>query len=285
MVLALTMAFGSDEAVARTTAEKLAAIERYEERDYSEAQRRFAMLAEQEAGDADVLFYLGRIALWFDDEAAALRHLNAAVRLTPAAARVHNALGDAYGLAAQNAPFLAKLGWARKCRAAYERAVALEPQNPTFRWSLLGFCIVAPRIAGGGLDEAEVLAAEIGRLDDMNGRVARATVALSKRKFEAAFAEFEAVLRERPDEFMALYHIGRCAALSGTELQRGMAALQRCLALAPPRGDDMPTHACVHYRLGNILEKLGEAEGAAREYGLARQKHPDFRPAKIQLRN
>lgn len=281
----LLFAGGGATGAAEVDAGQGAAVARYENRDYSGARRAFQALAMQTPEDAAVQFYLGRIALWFDEEAEALRHLEKAAALAPQSARIQNALGDAYGLAAQNAPLFAKLGWARKCRAAYERAVALEPENPNFRWSLLGFCLVAPRFAGGGLEEAEALAAEIAKRDEMSGRIARATLALARRRFEAAFAEFEAVLRERPDDFVALYHIGRCAALSGQHVERGIAALRRCLELTPPRGDGQPSHACVHYRLGNLLEKRGDSEGARREYDRALERHPDFRPAKIQLKN
>lgn len=266
-------------------AELASAIAIYETRNYSEARQRFLLIATRRPEDPEVHFYLGRIALWFDDTAAALRHLEKAAQIAPDSARIQNALGDTYGLAAQDAPLLTKLGWANKCRGAYERAVALEPENPAFRWSLLGYCIAAPRIAGGGFDKAEALAAEIARLDPMSGRVARATLALAARRFDAAFGEFEPVLRDTPDDFMALYHIGRCAALSGRNIERGITALQRCLSLPEPRGDGMPSHACVHYRLGNLLDQKGDAVGAQREYGLAHQKHPDFRPAKIQLKN
>ena len=68
-------------------------------------------------------------------------------------------------------------------------------------------------------------------------------------------------------------------------LERGRQALQRCLRLTPPPGDGMPTLACVHYRLANILEQMGDRAGAAVEYAAAVREHPDFRPTKIVLKN
>jgi tetratricopeptide (TPR) repeat protein len=236
-------------------------------------------------GDPSLDFYLGRLALWFDDEPAALSHLERAVAAAPKDARIHNALGDAYGLAAQNAGLLSKLGWAQRCKAAYERAVGLEPENVAYRWSLVGYFCIAPRVAGGGLDKAYLQAEEIRKLDAMAGRIAFATLFLSEKKFPAAFQQFEPVLRNEPDSFMALYHVGRCAALSGTQLARGLAALRRCLELQPPVGDGMPTHASVHYRIGNILEKKGDKFAAEAAYARAKDAHPDFRPAKIALKN
>lgn len=261
------------------------AVRLYEERDYSQARRMFEALAATRPADPALEFYLGRLALWFDDEAAALAHLERAVVLAPREARIHNALGDAYGLAAQNAGLLAKLGWARRCRAAYERAVELEPASAAYRWSLVGYYGLAPRIAGGGLDKAYRQAEEIRKIDAMAGRVAFATLCLSEEKFDAAFGQFEPVLRDEPDNFMALYHIGRCAALSGRQLDRGIVALQRCLRLTPPAGDGMPTHATVPHRLGNLWEKKGDRRAAEAAYARALEVHPDFRPAKIALKN
>lgn len=272
-------------ASARASADLARALDCYHARRYSEARAIFGRIAVERPRDPEIEFYLGRLALWFDDGPAALANLEHAATLTPDDARIQNALGDAYGLAAQNANLVMKLGWARKCRAAYERAVALEPKNPAFRWSLLGFYYLAPRIAGGGIEKARVQADEIARLDPMNGRIARATLALGEQKFEAAFAQFDQVLRDAPDDFLALYHVGRCAALSGRQVDRGIAALRRCLELRPPEGDGQPTLACVHHRLGKLLETKGDAAAAQAEYASTLRLEPDFRPVKIAPAN
>jgi tetratricopeptide (TPR) repeat protein len=257
----------------------------YEERRYAEARTLFGALGRDQPDSVELNFYLGRLALWFDDEVDALAHLEKAARLLPDDARVQNALGDACGLAAQKAGLLAKLGWARKCLNAYRRAAELAPAVPAYRWSLLGFYCVAPRIAGGGRDEAEAQAREIAKLDPMGGRVARATLFLAANKPTEAFAQFDEVLRETPDDFTALYHVGRCAALSGLQLDRGLAALERCLRLLPPHGEGMPTLANVHHRLGEILARRGDRSGAEVHAAAARRVHPDFRAEKDALRN
>ena len=115
--------------------------------------------------------------------------------------------------------------------------------------------------------------------------IARATLALTESRFIAAFAEFEGVLGDNPDDFIALYHIGRCAALSGREVDRGVRALQRCLELPAPDGDGMPTYACVHHRLGILFTKKGGTVAAAEAIAAALRAQPDFRPQKIVLRN
>lgn len=257
----------------------------YEERRYSEAREIFQRLSADQPDSVDVNFYLGRLALWFDDETAACGFLEKAARQAPGDARIQNALGDAFGLMAQKAALFAKLGWARKCLTAYERAVELDPLKPAYRWSLLGYYCVAPRLAGGGREKASAQAEAIRRLDTMEGRIALATVYLSESRPAAAFSLFDDVIGENADHFLALYQIGRCAALSGEKLERGRVALQRCLRLSPPGGDGMPTLANVHYRLGNVLEKMGDRYGAQENYAAARRIHPDFRAEKDTLRN
>lgn len=262
------------------------AIAFYDEPRYSEARAAFCTLETGRARvDEELDFYLGRIALWFDEAEEARTRLERAVAQTPNSARLHNALGDAYGLAAQHAPLLAKMGWARKCIAAYRRAVELEPANPLYRWSVLGYYLMAPRIAGGGRDKALAEAKALQGLDDMAGRIALATVHLAEDRPEDAFAQFDELVPQRPDDFMVLYHIGRCAALSGEQIDRGIEALSRCLELTPPKGDGMPTMAGVHYRLSNLLEKKGDLAAAQRASATAWRINPDFRPEKSALKN
>jgi tetratricopeptide (TPR) repeat protein len=271
--------------LADTPADFAAAVALYDAAHYSAARRIFEQVAVTRPDDVEINFHLGRLALWFDDEVAGRFYLENAARHAPDDARIQNALGDAYGLTAQRASIFAKYGWARRCLAAYERAVQLEPQNTAYHWSLLGYFQQAPRIAGGGLTKAYAQAAEIQKLDPMGGRIAFATLYLAEKKHDRAFAEFDEVLRDHPDDFLVLYHIGRCAALSGEQLDRGLAALQRCLHLPPPPGYNQPEYANVHYRLGNILEKKGDPAGAKAEYAAMNQIDPDFRPAKDELKN
>jgi tetratricopeptide (TPR) repeat protein len=261
------------------------ALSLYQTGNYSEARIRFARLAAERPNDVEINFYLGRLAWWFDDDAAAVLHLERAAQNAPRDARIQNALGDAYGLRALNVEFFAKYGWAKKCLAAHELAVHLAPDNAACRWGLMGYYCLAPVFAGGGYDKAFVQAAVIRKLDPVSGRVAFATVYLAEGRNGAAFAEFDSALRSAPDDFFTLYHIGRCAAVSGEQLDRGAAALRRCLHLTPPEGEDMPTEASVHFRLGNILEKQGDKAAARKEYDAASRVQPDFRADKIQLKN
>ncbi len=251
-----------------------AAVELYNQHKLLEAQQAFAILAAANPGNADIQFYLGRLALQRDDQEKAVAHLEKAVELSPGDSRFHLRLGDAYGLTAQKAGFFSQLSWAKKCQAEYEKAIELDPKNIDARWSLMEYCRQAPSIVGGGNDKALVQAQEIKKLDDTRGRLAVALVLASDKKYDLAFAEFEEVLKTKPDDYQALFQTGRLAAISGERLDHGLAVLRQCLALTPPEGQ--PGHAAAHWRIGNILEKQGDKPGARAAYEAALKVDPKF---------
>lgn len=260
-----------------------AAMDLYQDARYAEARVALRRL-EGGAPEVESDFHLGRLALWFDDQAEAVLRLERAVTRSPNEARLQNAWGDACGMSAQRAAVWQKLGWARRCLAAYQRAVELEPNNPKWRWSLIGFSCVAPRIVGGGYERARAQIAELSRLDALEGAFAAATVMLAERRPAEAFICLEAVVREHPDNASVWYQIGRCAAMSGQQVARGVAALRRCLELGPVGGDGQPSLATAHFRLSELLELAGDLPGAQRERALALQLQPDLRIDKVALR-
>lgn len=269
----------------RALADFARALDCYHSRRFAEARELFRGVEATRPADPELDFYLGRLALWFDEAEEGRRRLERAVAARPGEARLRQALGDACGLLAQQAPLISKLRWARRCREEYERAVALDPASIDARWALLGFSAIAPRLAGGSLERAREQAAEIARLDETEGRIARGTLALIEGAPVSAFAEFDAMLAREPDNFLALYHVGRCAALSGKDVRRGIDALRRCLDLPPPAGENRPGHAHVHHRLAELLERDGRPAEAASSRAAVLRLEPDFRAGKTALRN
>jgi tetratricopeptide (TPR) repeat protein len=254
-----------------------AAVKLYDQHLLLEAQQAFEPLAAANPTNANIQFYLGRLALQRDDHEKAVLYLGKAVELAPNDSRFHQRLGDAYGLTAQKAGFFSQLGWAKKCQAEYEKAVELDPKSIDARWSLMEYCRQAPGIIGGGNDKALVQAQEIKKLDDTRGRVAVALVLASDKKYDLAFAEFEEVLKMKPADYSALFQTGRLAAISGLRLDRGLTVLQQCLTMTPP--ENQPGHAAAHWRIGNILEKQGDKPGARAAYEASLKADPKFSQA------
>jgi len=91
----------------------------------------------------------------------------------------------------------------------------------------------------------------------------------SQRHWAIGFAVWDSLLAIAPERLVVRYQIGRFAALSGEQLERGEQSLRAYLAASRPRNG--PTHAVAHWYLGMLLEKQGDRSAARREYesGLA----------------
>lgn len=232
-----------------------------------------ALLAAHPA-DAEVHALLASVFAAKGDADAAVKAGEKAVELAPANSEIQRQLGDTYGFAASKAGMLGKMGFAKKCRLAYEKAVGLDPKNLSARNSLMSFYQMAPGVMGGGPEKAQAQAEAIKQLDAGRGRIAYATLYIGEKKYAEAFVELDAALLATPDSYPALFQFGRLTALSGEQLDRGMAALKQCLTLTPTPG--APGHDAAHWRLGNIWEKKGDKSAALAAYQAALAVNPVF---------
>ena len=239
------------------------AEELYRARHYSEARAAFEQVIAADPGNASAAFHLGQLALMRDAPEEAAKWLEQATSLSPGSARYFCALGDAFGLLAEKAGLFSRLSLARKSDAAYEKAVALDPEDLDARYSLFTFCRQAPAIAGGGLDKARTQALEIQKRDELSA---------AEKNYDGAFALLDEILRRHPEALTPSYQFGRTAAMSGQRLDQGEAQLRRYLA-APP-DDDLAPQWAARWRLGQILEKKGAIAGARAEYEAALKLNP-----------
>ena len=264
----------------------------------AEAKPVLAAAARAAPRDGAVAFYLGRIELAEGDGESAARWLERATAVEPRNSAYHYWLGNAYGRQAVRAGKLKQARLAGRIRGAFERAVALDPDNLDARTGLLQYYVVAPGFMGGSVKRAREQAREIARRSPLRGGVAEGVLAerekdaaAAERAFtaavaaapdsalgytvlgdfyrrtgrhDAAFATFERMRRALPNEPSALYLIGRTSAVSGQRLAEGAAALTAYIAA--PRRDTDPPLASAHFRLGAIREKQGDRAAARREY-------------------
>jgi tetratricopeptide (TPR) repeat protein len=140
----LAFAFGSrayaaDAPAAVDPAQLAAARSLYEARKTSEAQQAFEKIAAADPQCADAHYFLAHLALGRDDAKAAVASAEKCVALAPDNADGQHTLGDAYGRSAQQAGVFSKFGYARKCLAAFQRAVALAPDRVEFHQSLFDY--------------------------------------------------------------------------------------------------------------------------------------------------
>jgi tetratricopeptide (TPR) repeat protein len=276
LLLALTAAlpaFAADQA----TRDEVARL--FNQRHWAEAQGLLEKITAAEPGNAEAWSSLGQTFLARNEAEKAVPSFEKATALDPANSNYFLQLGNAYGVSAVKAGLFSKMGLAKKCKAAYDKAVELDPKNINARWSVMEFCRQAPSFMGGGMPLAYAQAEEIRKLDARRGRAAYASLYSSEKKFGEAFALYEEVLREKPDDDDALFSIGRLAARSGEQPDRGLAALRTLLAQ-----DGRSADARIHVFIGQILEKKGDKPGAQSAYDAALAADPKFAPALESLR-
>lgn len=208
-------------------------------------------------------------------------------------------LSRTYGQQALASSVFTKPKWAGRCHEALDQALALDAANLDVQFDLLQFYMIAPGIMGGGRDKAVAQAAAIAKVDASAGHVASGFLAQQDKDDAKAEAEFRAalepgkatdyrrarlalgqhligrqrwadarefwngVLESEKDNPMAIYMLGRISAMSGEELDTGLAHLDRYIAL-PVKDPDI-SEAPAHWRRGLILEKLGRKDDAVAE--------------------
>lgn len=112
-----------------------------------------------------------------------------AIRSFPDDSMLWLSLGEAYGEKARVASIVKRLPLAKKCKAAFEKAVELDPANVETRSALFTYYLEAPSIAGGSISLARTQAAEIAKLASCRGHLALASLAAHENDFPKAEAE------------------------------------------------------------------------------------------------
>jgi tetratricopeptide (TPR) repeat protein len=104
-----------------------------------------------------------------------------------------------------------------------------------------------------------------------------------KKEWDKAFTALERALALDANYPLALYQIGRTAALSGQQLDRGEKFLRTYIAMPVREELENPSLAAAHFRLGTILEKKGDSAGARAEYEMALKIDPKQKLAREAL--
>jgi tetratricopeptide (TPR) repeat protein len=264
---------------AATLAEKLEPLREHVQ--FAEARAAAEAAVAADPDDAEARHYAGLALLCQEKPGEALPHFEKAVALAPTA-RNYVFLGDGYGMRITQAPVFSKAGLAKKCRAAYEKAIELEPKSVSARLAMIRYLRVAPGIAGGGAAKACAAAAELEKVDPLMSKNVRASLLLDDKKYDDARALLAEILRGHPADYMALFALGRLAVESGAHTDDGLAALQKCLAETPP--PEQPGHSYAHWRAGQLLEQKGDKAGAKAAYEAALEIRPSLKAAREALK-
>lgn len=292
------------------------AIARFDRGDYAEARVDLENLVRADPRDARALYYLGRVAEQQERSSEAVDRLEKAIAIDDGRSDYHLWLGIALGEETMRASKFRQPFLARRVKAEFERAVALDPRSVDARNGLLQFYAIAPGFMGGGVERAREQVKAIAAFNALHGHLAAAFLAQRTRdtaavlreyesaidtapdstigylslggayqqmsRWPEAFATYERLLRRVPGDMSAQYQIGRTAAISGQNLDRGEQALRLWLARTP-RDAHTATIAGAHHRLGQVLEKRGRRDAARAEYEEALRINPKNDDARKSL--
>jgi tetratricopeptide (TPR) repeat protein len=247
------------------------------------------------------------------DSAAA--HFDAAAKGNPRSSAAFLWVGNITGQLARIADMPTKVRLAPQIRASYAKAIELDGNNVEAREGLMQYLLEAPAPLGGDKSKAQEQALAMTRINPFRGLSAQITVAAStadraavERLLLSATTQFpDSVLgwanlsalqadAQRPAEAFAtitrwqarrsnaafaLFSLGRTAAVTGQQLERGEQALKQYLRGS--RGPNDPPFANANYRLGQIYERQNRKPEARLAFLAALRTNPNMRDAQVAL--
>ena len=269
------------------------AVALFEKRQFAESAALLAGVVAAEPGNARAHAYYGlALANSTRDLDGAVTHLETAAKLAPGSSRYHVWLGSVYSSKAGQSGLFKAASLAGKAKAAFEKAVVLEPSSVEARQALMQYLLYAPGVAGGSVARAREQAAAIGALDALGGHLAAARIAEHEKEWLAAekgyrdaiavqpdrgtthnllgyallrqgrtgdaIAEFRRYVELSPDDANAYDSLAEGLIAAGT-LAEAEASYRRALELNP-------TFASSAWGLGDCLDRLGRREEAKAQY-------------------
>jgi tetratricopeptide (TPR) repeat protein len=248
--------------------------------------------------DADAQQLLCRVALQLERWDEAVAACEKAVALDDNSSDNHLWYGRALGEKANRVSFFKAYGLAKRVKAEFETAAALDPHNAEALSDLGEYYTEAPAIVGGGKDKAAAVASKLDDVDRARAEELRGRIAASNKDVAAAeqhYREAIAVAHYPANYWMVLgsfyqkqkdlsrmqeaIHAGLEAngvhggeplvdaahllTRTGQDPQAAIRLLREYLA-SPEKSEDEPAFR-VRLLLANLLNKQGDAAGATRE--------------------
>lgn len=289
----------------------------FEQKKMTEAKKIFEAIDDDHADYAEAQFYLGKINFEAQKYSDAADNFEEAVDANEKKAEYHYWYGAACGQEATTANPIRQGILANRIKNAFEKCVALDPKHTEAMWGLVQYYTRAPSMMGGSTEKALEMAKKIKGVDRIDGHFAVMNVYLAQKKtaegekemnevlktesdkidmlirisngfyirteqYTKAITLFESYLKKNPNNMMAQYQIGKLAAISGKELDRGEACLKNYLNYKPTKEE--PSLGGAYWRLGMIMEKRGNKAEAKKNYEMAVKLDSTLKEAKEALK-
>lgn len=284
----------------------------YETGKPSEAAKLLEEIDDDSKDYAEAQYYLGRIAFDKKEYDDAADYFEEATEANDKVAEYFNWLGNTYGLIASDANVMRQGLLAPKMKAAWEKAVKLDPNIIDARLSLIHYYLQAPGFMGGSTDKAIETAQQLVKLDPSLGHMWLGNTYLQAQKitdaekeylnmvrvdekrlpvltnfyigqkqYDKAFHYLDIQIKKTPQDILLTYQYGKLSAISGKNLDRGEDYLKKYFAYTPKKNE--PPYAGANMRLGMIYEKRGNKAEAKRYYAAALKLDKNMKEAEEGL--
>ncbi len=289
----------------------------FEQKKMTEAKKILEAVDDDHADYAEAQFYLGKINFEAQKYSEAADNFDEAIDANDKKAEYHYWYGAACGQDAATANPLRQGILANRIKNAFEKCVELDPKHTEAMWGLVQYYLRAPSMMGGSTEKALEMAKKIKSVDKIEGHFALINVYLAQKKnaegekeinevlktesskiemlirisngfyarteqYGKAIEMFENYLKKNPNNMVSQYQIGKLAAISGQQLDRGETCLRNYLTYKPTQQE--PSLGGAYWRLGMIMEKRGNKAEAKKNYEMAVKLDSTLKEAKEALK-
>jgi len=265
--------------------------------------------------DAESHFLLGRAYYSLKHWDKSISELEKAASLDSRSSLYQLWLGRAYGEKASDVSFLSAMGWAKKTRQAFERAVQLDPGSVGARSDLTEFYMNAPGFLGGRRTIEKKKIQKIAAKDEARAVEFRARLAEKDKNYIEAEQEFHKAVAASGNQTSywldlasfyrrrsrwgdmekaiqtavgaaavklgALFEAAEILHRAGRNLDSAADLLRKYLS-SDKKEEEAPAFRA-HYLLGSILEQQHHPEEAAAQYRAALDMAQEYQPAREAL--
>jgi tetratricopeptide (TPR) repeat protein len=267
----------------------------------------------KDANDAQAYNLMSRVYFQLEHWDDAIHAAEKSITLAPQTSEYHQWLARACGEKAEAAGPVSAFNLVRRVKSEFEKAVSLdaEGKNLSARVDLAEFYIEAPAIMGGDKDKARQIADFVLQRDaalahyilakleqkqgaknhaekeyqtaiEASGNQAHYWVSLASfyrhvGRLDDMESAINKSLKAKQYDGVALFDAASLLLTAGRNFPLATQMLHRYLSLDDPAEDGPAFQA--HYFLGSLLEKQGDAKGAAQQYRAALALASDYKPA------
>ena len=246
------------------------AQELYRRTEYRSALEILLLLSPKSAA---VYALIGKTYYLDGHYANATTYLEKAVAEDSLNSRYYDWLGKAFGRRAEQSSFLTALGYARKTRESFEKAVVLDETNLEALGDLFEYYLEAPGLVGGGIDKAENVAARIRRQNEVEGHYVLARIAEKRRDAPKAEREYRTAMQLAPADIGRMIDLAAFLSKQG-RYQESEELFDLAGHMAPDSPKLMFARAASYVQTGR---KLPEARALIQRY-LGSRHTPDDPP-------